>query len=210
MDERMPDSVATQSLLEQARAGDRQAFEQLFARYRPYLRRFIELRLDAKLRARVDASDVVQETQLEVFRRLTDFLERQPMSFHLWLRKTAHERLLKVRRCHVETAQRAVGREVPLPDHSSLLLVQQLLAPGSTPSERLDKREIACRVRQAVAQLPETDREVILMRNFEGLSNQEVAQVLEIDPVAASQRFGRALLRLRKLLLESGLMESQP
>jgi RNA polymerase sigma-70 factor (ECF subfamily) len=203
-----PDSAETQMLLEQVRAGDARAFEQLFARHRPELRQFIELRLDAQMRARVDASDIVQETQLEVFCRLADFLERQPMPFRLWLRKTAYERLLKIRRHHVDVAQRTVRREVALPEQSSLELAQQLLAPGSTPSQHLDKRELVRRVRQALARLADADREILLLRNFEGLSNQDAAQVLGIESATASQRFGRALLRLRKLLLETGLMES--
>src|SRR5262245_58016694 len=111
MGELTSETAKTQRLLEAVRAGDRDAFERLFAQHRPDLRRFIERRLDAKLRARVDPSDVVQETQLEVFQRLADFLDRQPMSFSLWLRKTAYERLLKIRRHHVETGRRAVGRE---------------------------------------------------------------------------------------------------
>src|SRR5437016_6286851 len=87
MNEVTRDSAETQFLLRQVHSGDAEAFEQLFGRYRPELRRFIELRLDPRMRARVDASDVVQETQMEVFRRLDDFLQRQPMPFRLWLRK---------------------------------------------------------------------------------------------------------------------------
>src|SRR5262249_55844298 len=128
----------------------------------------------------------------------------------LWLRQLAYDRLLKLRQHHVGAARRALGREVPLPEQSSLLLAQQLLAPGSTPSQHLGQREVAQRVRQAVAQLAQVHGEILLMRNFEDLSNQEVAQLLQIDPAAASQRFGRALMRLRKLLVESGLMESEP
>ena len=78
------------------------------------------------------------------------------------------------------------------------------------PSQRLIRQEFAQGVRQAVSQLPEADQEIVLLRNFEGLSNQEVAQVLQIKPATASQRYGRALLRLCQLLLESGLMESEP
>jgi RNA polymerase sigma-70 factor (ECF subfamily) len=209
MGELIPDSAETQELLRRIRAGDKAAFERLFAEHRPQLRRFVEMRLDPKLRARLDASDVVQETQMEVLSRLADFLERQPMPFRLWLRKTAYERLLKIRRRHLEAAQRSLEREVSLPDHSSFVLAEQLLASGSTPSEHLDRHEAARRVRQAVARLSETDRETLLMRNFEGLSNQEVAQVLQISPEAASQRFGRALLRLRKLLLADRPPEDQ-
>jgi RNA polymerase sigma-70 factor (ECF subfamily) len=152
---------------------------------------------------------VVQETQLEAFCRLPDFLERRPMPFRLWLRKTAYERLLVARRQHLQAARRAVGREVPLPERSSLLLAQQLLARDSTPSQRLDRRELAQRVRQAVAQLPEPDQEIVIMRAFEGLSNQEVSYVLDIDPGTASKRHGRALLRLHKILSQGGLRESQ-
>jgi RNA polymerase sigma-70 factor, ECF subfamily len=209
MDEIAHDSADTQELLRQACSGDRQAFERLFARYRSELRRLIALRLDPKIRTRVDPSDVVQETQLEAFCRLPDFLERRPMPFRLWLRKTAYERLLVARRQHLQAARRAVGREVPLPERSSLLLAQQLLAPGSTPSQRLDRRELAQRVRQALAQLPEPDQEILIMRAFEGLSNQEVASVLEIDPGTASKRHGRALLRLHQILSQGGLTESK-
>jgi RNA polymerase sigma-70 factor (ECF subfamily) len=210
MDELPPDETETQRLLQQVRGGDRLAFEQLFTRHRPFLRQIIELRLDPRLRSRVDPSDVVQETQLEAFRRLDDYLQRQPMPFRLWLRKTACERLLMAQRQHVGAARRAVGREVTLPDASSLQLAQQLLAGGSTPSQRLNREELAGQVRQAVTRLSETDREVLLMRNLEMLSNQEVALELQIDPAAASQRYGRALLRLRKLLVAGGLTEPPP
>jgi RNA polymerase sigma-70 factor (ECF subfamily) len=203
-----PDSAETQRLLQQVCAGDASAFGALFARHRSYLRQVIELRLDPRLRARVDPSDVVQETQLEAFRRLPDYLERRPMAFRLWLRKTACERLLTTQRHHRGAARRSVRREVPLPDGSSLQLAQQLLDPGLSPSQQAQRNELVRRVRQAVGRLSETDREILLMRNLEGLSNQEVAQILQMDPATASQRYGRALLRLRKLLLEGGLRES--
>jgi RNA polymerase sigma-70 factor (ECF subfamily) len=201
-----PDSDETSGLLRQVAAGDRQAYEKLFARYRSYLLRVVEARLDPKVRPRVDPSDVVQETQLEVLRRLPDYLTRRPMPFRLWLRKTAQERLLVVRRRHVDAGRRAVGREAPLPERSSLLLARAFLG-GSTPSRRLARQELACRVRQAVVRLPEADQEILLLRAFEGLSNQEVACVLDMDPATASKRHGRALLRLQKLLAEGGLTE---
>jgi RNA polymerase sigma-70 factor (ECF subfamily) len=209
MDEVKPDSAETHILLRQVRDGDRGAFDRLFARYRPFLRRVIKLRLDTRLRARLDLSDVIQETQLEAFRRLGDYLERRPMPFRLWLHKTACERLLVLWRRHVDAARRAVGREVPLPDRSSLLLARKLLAVGSSPSQQLARRELACRVREAVERLAPADREVLLMRTFEGLSNAEIGQLLGLDPAAVSQRHGRALLRLHKLLAEGGLTESQ-
>jgi RNA polymerase sigma-70 factor, ECF subfamily len=209
MDGVQPDSSETQDLLQKASLGDRQAFEELFGRHRPALRRSVELRLDAKMRARVDPSDVVQETQLEAFQRLPDYLERRPMPFRLWLRKTAYERLLKVQRHHLKTARRAVAREVVLPIESSVLLAEQLLAAGPTPSQQVAKRELALRLRLALTDLPPGQREVLLMRNFEGLSYQEVAYVLDIDAAAARKRYGRALLQLRQRLLQDGFRESE-
>ena len=209
MDQVRPDSAETRRLLQQVRRGDRGALERLLARHRPYLLQLVELRLDPKLRPRVDPSDVVQEAQIEAVRRLDAYLEQVPMPFRLWLRQLAYDRLLMMHRRHVKAARRAVGQEVGLPEQSSLLLAWQLAAAGSTPSQKLDQQELARRVRQAVAELPDADREVLLMRTFEGLSFEEVGYLLGIDPAAARKRHGRALLRLHKLLSEGGLTESQ-
>src|SRR5712692_3618725 len=209
MEEVQPDSTETQNLLEQVRDGDRQGFDQLFARHRAYLRQIVELRLDPRLRARVDPSDVVQEAHLEAFRRLSTYLKQRPMPFRLWLRQIAYDRTLKARRHHLGAARRAVGRELPLPERSSLVLAQQLFAGGSTPSQQLDRRELARRLRQAVSQLPESDREVILMRHFEGLSNPEAGCLLGIDPATVSKRHGLSMLRLHRILFVGGMRESQ-
>jgi RNA polymerase sigma-70 factor (ECF subfamily) len=166
--------------------------------------------MDRRLRARVDPSDVVQEAQLEAFRRLPDFLERRPMSFRLWLRKTAQERLIKLRRLHLGAARRDARREAPSPDASALFLARQLLANGPTPSQDAAGRERARRIREAVERLAEGDREILVLRNLEELSNEESAEVLGVKPAAASQRYGRALLRLRKALAVDGLSEFQP
>jgi RNA polymerase sigma-70 factor (ECF subfamily) len=204
----LPDPVETQRLLGAARAGDRRAVEELFARHRPYLHRLIQVRLEPRLHPRVDASDVIQEAQLEAARRLESYLQEPALPFRLWLRQLACERLVMLRRYHRGAAQRSVDREVPLLERSALLLARQLLAAGSTPSQGLEREEMACRVRRAVAQLPAIDREVLVMRTFEELSYEEVACVLGVDPAAARKRHGRALLRLHKLLSEDGLTES--
>jgi RNA polymerase sigma-70 factor (ECF subfamily) len=209
MDSLAPDSDETQRLLLQVRVGAAHARDLLFERHRPYLRRLIALRLDPNLRPRVDPSDVVQEAQLEAFRRLDAYLRQPALPFRLWLRQIAYDRLLMLRRYHVEAAKRATGRESPFPDRSSLLLARQFLATGSSPSQHLIRREFVRRVREAVQHLPDDDREVLILRKLEGLSNQETAGVLDIDPATASRRFGRAVLRLRDLLVQSGLMESE-
>jgi RNA polymerase sigma-70 factor (ECF subfamily) len=207
MDELTPDSAETRGLLEEARAGHRTAFDHLLDRHRPDLLRFVELRMDPKMRGRVDPSDVVQETQLEVYRRLGDFLTRRPMPFHIWLRKTAYERLLMARRQHVEAAQRAVGRERRLPDRSSLLFARRIIARGSTPSQRLGRRELSRRLHRLLAELSDTDREILVMRNLEERSYPEIACILGVEPAAARQRHGRALIRLHALLAADGLMD---
>ncbi len=208
MDRYPSDSNETRFLLEQVQAGDTGALGRLLARHRTYLRQIVELRLDRKLRQRIDPSDVVQEAQLEAARRVGAYLARPPMAFRLWLRKIAYDRLLMMRRKHVEAGRRAVTRELPLPDRSTVHLARQLLADVSTPSQHVVRGELARRVREAMSQLSEADCEILLMRNFEGLTNQEAAQVLNIDPSAANKRYGRALLRLRTVLLQGGMTES--
>src|SRR5436190_5237875 len=124
-----PDSEATCRLLERIEKGDRVAFEELFARHRQLLRRLVEIRLDTRLRTRVDPSDVVQDAHLEAFRRLPDFLERKPMPFRLWLQKTAHERMRMVERQHLEASRRAVSRERAPGQTASGVLAPELAAP---------------------------------------------------------------------------------
>jgi RNA polymerase sigma-70 factor (ECF subfamily) len=204
-----PDSEETRDLVRRARAGDREAFESLFGRYRAALRSFIDLRLDPRLRARVDPSDVVQEAHVDAWNGLESYLEREPMPFRLWLHKTAFQRLLKVQRHHLAT-RRSVEREASLPDRSSLLLARNLLAGAPSPAEKLAAEEVARRVRRVLQELGGTDREILLMRNVEELSYDEVGYLLEINPSAARKRYGRALIRLQKALADDGLLESHP
>jgi RNA polymerase sigma-70 factor, ECF subfamily len=193
-------------LLEQASQGDPQAVGQVLAAHRAYLRRVIELRLDGRLRQRLDPSDVVQEALLQAVRRLPDYLQRQPIPFPLWLRQTACQCLVDLRRQHLGAECHTVERERPLPEKSSLLLAQSLLGASPQPLQALEAKERIDRVRQALGLMAEEDTEIILLRNFEELSNQEAAQVLGIEPAAASKRYGRALLRLR--LVDSGLRDT--
>jgi RNA polymerase sigma-70 factor (ECF subfamily) len=208
MAEVQPDPREIQDLIQRARGGEQEAFAELLAAYRGYLRRFVELRLDHRVRSRVDPSDVVQEAQLEAVRRLKTYLEQPSMPFRLWLRQLALDRLLKMHRHHAATARRAVEREIPLPEQSSIQLAERLLGGGSTPSQQVNRRELAGRLRLGMAQLADHDREILLLRHFEGLSNPEVGQLLGLDPGTVSKRHGRAMLRLHKILFESGLTES--
>jgi RNA polymerase sigma-70 factor (ECF subfamily) len=203
-----PDSANTCALLERVRQGDAQALDALLAQHRDPLREFVEFHLDPRLRPRVDPSDVVQETQLQVVRRMDDFLAKQPMPFRLWLRRQAYERMLNLRRDHLTRARRSVRREVALPDRSSLMLARPLLAGGASPSQQLQAKEQAERVRRAVAGLRDADREILLLRHAEDLPFEEIGCLLEIEPAAARKRFGRALIRLQNALCEEGLLEA--
>jgi RNA polymerase sigma-70 factor (ECF subfamily) len=194
-------------LLDEIAEGNPKAMEQLLVRFRPELAAFVDRRLDPKVRARFSGSDVVQEAQAEVFRRMDDYLKRRPMPFHLWVRKIAYERLLNLQRDHRRRAKRSVDREAVLPSSSASSLAMPLLGKLPSPSERLMAREDAERVSQAVAKLGETDRELLLMRHVEELPYEEIACLLEIEPVAARKRYGRALIRLQRVLNDFGLLE---
>jgi RNA polymerase sigma-70 factor (ECF subfamily) len=204
------DSAETQQLLMQISTGERHAFNDLFNRHRDQLRRAVELRLDQRLRTRVDASDIVQEAQLEAFRRLDDYLARRPMPFSLWLRKTAQERISNHRRAHIHTARRSVLRERAAPEESSLLIANSLIGHGSSPSRRVIRREYQRLVSESVDELDDLDREILLMRNVEGLSQREIAQVLDLSHDAVRKRYGRALVKLQRSLVKKGLTEAGP
>jgi RNA polymerase sigma-70 factor (ECF subfamily) len=210
MDVVAADSADTQQLLERVRAGEQQAREQLFAKHRAFLVRFVRLRADPSLRARLDPSDVVQETQLIALRRLDNYLQDPKLCFRLWLRQLAYDQLLQIRRRHVKAKGRTLERDVHLPEDSSVQLAWRLFSAGSAPSTELLKKEFAARVREAVQELPDADREIVLLRNFEELSNQEVVQLLGIKPATASRRYGRALIRLREILVRRGMKNSEP
>lgn len=204
MDSGYSDSAETLRLLERVSGGDRSAFGELFERYRAELRRAVAMRLDRQVRGRIDPSDVVQETQLEAYRRLDDYLARRPMPLGLWLRKTAHERLLKLHEKHL-AGRRSVRREAQLPDRTSLDLVRRLVSKEGSPSQHLMAHERVQQVREALAQLSEAEREILLMRYIEKLSNAAIGCVLELSPAAVSKRHCRALLQLEKRLRGSGL-----
>jgi RNA polymerase sigma-70 factor, ECF subfamily len=194
-----PDSDETVCLLERFRAGDQRALGELLARYRDGLRGFIDLHLDRALRARVDPSDVVQDTQVIIARRLPDYLDRRPMPFHLWARLTAQERLWNVRRQHYALI-RDVRREAAAPDSSSAALAERFVSAGTTPSEVMEARERAEQLARAIDQLRPRDREVLLLRHVEELPHDEIAQILRMPANAERQRYGRALFRLSKAM----------
>ena len=168
----------------------------------------IDLRLDPAIVQRVDASDVVQEVMLEASRRLQDYLKNPTMPFLVWLRHLAKDHLIDAHRRHHQAQKRGVNREQPLhrpawADQSSLELAGQLVDAERHPRPKPSSRNCRRRLHDAIAQLDDIDREVILMRHFEQLSNQEVAQALELTEPASSMRYP-AVRRLRDLLAHGG------
>jgi RNA polymerase sigma-70 factor (ECF subfamily) len=194
----------TEQLLGQAARGDKDAGWRLLERHRQRLWQMIAVRLDRRLAARVDPSDVVQETLAGALGRLDEYLQTRPLPFFAWLRQLAQERLIQMHRHHVQAQKRSVKREEPspagLPDDSALELVKRLLPAGSTPSAGLARREEAGRVQSALGQLAGHDREVLVLRYLEQLSPPEIAGLLGISLGAFYTRHLRALRRLQKLL----------
>jgi RNA polymerase sigma-70 factor, ECF subfamily len=200
-----PNSQETQILLGQARDGDAQAAQWLLASHREPVRRMIALRLDPAIAARLDASDVVQEVMLEASRRLDAYLRDPVMPFHLWLRHIAKDHIIDAHRRHRQAQKRGVNREQPaipaaLADHSSIELAAQFMDPELTPASAAMQQELQRRLHAAIGQLEEDDREVILLRHFEQMTNQDVAALHGLTEAAASMRHLRALRRLRELL----------
>jgi len=193
----------TEHLLERVAAGDSAARDQLLQRHRRRLGRMVAVRFDIRLAARVDPSDVVQETLAEAAANLDRYVRERPLPFYPWLRQLAQRRLIDLHRRHVQARRRSVTREVGptgLPDHSALALADRLFARTSSPSAGLRRQERRDRVRAALAALPEQDREVLVLRILEGLPTRETAAVLGISEVAVRSRQVRALDRLKVLL----------
>lgn len=203
-----PDGTQTAALIERAKEGNPQAVESLLDRHRDGLRRMIQLRLDQKIQRRVDVSDVVQEVLIEASRRLKDYLDNPIMAFHLWVRQIAKDRIIDAHRRHRVSAKRSIDREQPLVvngdnDHSTMELAGALCDPSLTPAAAATQREIAKQIEAAIELLPSIDQEILLMRHYEQLSNQDIAAALELTEPAASMRYLRALRRLREIIDQS-------
>ncbi len=203
-----PDSEQTRELLAAARSGDDEAVEQLMDRHREALRQLVRFRMDRAIGRRIDASDVVQDVLLEASGRLSGYLEHPALPFHLWLRQLARDRMIDVHRRHRKAQRRSVDRERPLatsgsPEASSFDLAARLPAEDLTPAAAVIRRELQGQFLDAMEQLGDDDREVLVMRHFEHLSNSEVAEALGLSAAAAGMRHLRALRRLRSQLENS-------
>jgi RNA polymerase sigma-70 factor, ECF subfamily len=204
-----PNREDTDRLLDDAKNGAPGAIDKLLGEFREPLRKVIGLRLDPAVARRVDASDIVQDVLVEANQRLTEYLKAPNMPFHLWLRHLAQDRIIDTHRRHRLAQRRSVDREQPIArpawaDESSVSLVAQFIDTERTPTTEAIRLELQRKLNGAIDQLSDDDREIILMRHHEALSNQEVAHALQLTEAAASMRYLRALRRLRTVLVPDG------
>lgn len=186
------------------RAGDAAAAGDLFAQYRDRLKRMVRLRLDRRLQGRLDASDVLQEAFLDVQKKAAEFPTKE-MPAYLWLRLITSERLLILHRHHLGAQMRDAGQEVSLcggglPTASTHSLANLLLGRLTSPTQAAVRAERQLRLQDALNGMEELDREILALRHFEELSNSEAADVLGLSKTTASNRYIRALKRLKEIL----------
>ena len=196
------DTRTNEELLDAARQGDERALAVLVERHRDRLERMVRLRMDRRLQGRVDPADVVQEAYLAVRGKFPQYSADSHLPFFLWLRLEVGQKLVDVHRFHLGAKMRDAGQEVSLyqgalPQVTSLSLAEHLLGKLTTASQAAMRAELKIRVQEALNSMGPHDREVLILRHFEELSNAEAAQVLGIKPSAAVNRYVRALKRLK-------------
>jgi RNA polymerase sigma-70 factor (ECF subfamily) len=193
-----------EQLVAAARNGDENALAVLLERYRDRLERMVRLRMDGRLQGRVDPADVVQEAYRAVRGKFLQDHADPRLPFFLWLRLEVGQKLAQVHRFHLGATMRDAGQEVALyhgalPQVSSVLLAEHLLGKLTTANRAALRVELKLRVQEALNSMDPRDREVLILRHFEELSNGEAAQVLGIEPSAAVNRYVRALKRLKEV-----------
>jgi len=179
------------------RAGDDAALGPLFERHRGRLLPMVTFRLDPRLLGRIDADDVLQETYVDAQKRLAAF-RGDDKPFLVWIRLITQQTMVDLHRRHLGTRMRTAGKEVAAPQSGTMssLFVGHI----TSPSRAMMREEVRGEIERALEEMDEIDREVLMLRHFEDLSNKDVATVLGIQENAASNRYVRALGRLRGYL----------
>jgi RNA polymerase sigma-70 factor (ECF subfamily) len=201
---------ALEQKLLRARDGDRAALSEILEEFQPGLLRMVNLRLEPLLRRRVEAEDIVQEALIEASRRFGEWCAQDRYPFRVWLRLVTAQALATAQRRHQGTQKRELKREVGLADErasvSAANVADVLVTSQTSPTQAAGREERRAIVLRALEELDDLDREILALRHFEDLSNEETAAELGIEPAAASKRFVRALQRLRPTLkaLEPG------
>jgi RNA polymerase sigma-70 factor (ECF subfamily) len=202
---RMPmPSHETEELIQRVAAGDERAASQLLALHRQRLRRMVAIRLDEQILARLDPSDVVQETMIQAVRRLPEYSRTRPIPFYPWLRQLAWDQIVHAHRHHFRQQKRSIHREQPRAEYlsgaSQDLLVNHLIASQTSPSKATMREELKSQVRSALGQLTPSHREILVLLFLERLSMNEAAAVLGVTQEAARSRQRRALEQFSRLV----------
>ena len=201
----MSESEESIEILKRGLSGDQRALSDLWDRYRERLRRVVKLRMDRRMQGRVDVSDVLQEAFVDFASRAAEYVDNPNMPFYLWIRYLTGQRLQLLHRHHLGTLMRDAGREVsihrgPMPQATSVSLAAQLLGRFTSVTQAVQRAEMQIRLQDAINSMDEIDREILALRHFEELSNEETAQVLGIKRSTASSRHLRAIKRLKEIL----------
>jgi RNA polymerase sigma-70 factor (ECF subfamily) len=185
--------------------GDETALLELYVHHRARLKRMVKLRLDRRLQGRLDPSDVLQEAYLDIARRAREYLASPTMPVFLWLRWITVQKLLILHRRHLGSKARDANLEVSLhqgalPQATSVSLAAMLLGRLTSPTRAALRAELQLRLQEVLNAMEPIDREILTLRHFEELNNTETAQILGISRTAASNRYVRALKRLKDVL----------
>jgi RNA polymerase sigma-70 factor (ECF subfamily) len=197
---------AEEDRIVQLREGGQQALARLFMEYRDRLHGMVQTRLDRRLCSRVDASDVLQETFFDASNRLSDYLDHPNISFFSWLRFLVHQRLAAVHRWHFRRRKRDPRQEqafptLERPNPGSRWSIRVLQAADTSPSGVAVRSELAQVLRELLDCLDPKDREILILRHFDELTNNEAAAKLGLTKAAASKRYIRAIKRLKEAAL---------
>jgi RNA polymerase sigma-70 factor (ECF subfamily) len=200
------ESAARPDLPPGAGTCDQQSLGRQFMDHWDRLHRLVQMRLDRRLHGRVNPSDVLQEAYIDVVRSMPGYLSNPKIPLFHWLRHITVMKLMALHRKHLGTHARDAGLDVHLgggrPQTSSVALAARLLGRLTSPSQAAERVELQARVQEALSSLDSLDREVLSLRHFEQLTNTQTARALGLSEAAASNRYVRALKRLRPILLE--------
>jgi RNA polymerase sigma-70 factor (ECF subfamily) len=215
LSEMSPPPGQVPELVARAAAGDRAAIVERLEHYR--LRRMMALRLAPRMRGRIDASDIIQDGDLDALRRLEEFLRDPSVPFYIWLRFLVGQGVQEPHRRPIDAPGRDVGRAVSLyrgalPGASTGALAARLLGRLNSPSQAALRAERKVRLEEALNRMDEPDGEILVLRHDEQLTNCDAAAALGLSVKAASKRYTRALERLEEILrsLPGGAKGSVP
>lgn len=200
------DPSPVDGLVDRVIHGDRDALAELFEQYRNRLRKIVTFRLDPRLSARIDVEDVLQESYLNAQTRLQHVLRESSGGLFVWFRLIVNQTLADVHRRHLGTQGRDAGKERSMHfgggdgNSTSFSMSSALFGHLTSPSQAMLRKELTEQLDTALLSMSELDREVLVLRHFEELTNLETARVLKISEQAASVRYVRALTRLQHIL----------